>query len=300
MGGGRVGTGPVTRELICAALLLVAIVAGTASDTPVSKPPVTLGGYRVLAADFHVHPFPLSSGTLAPWDIAVEARRQGLDALAITPHNQTWGGRAGAWFWRRFGGPIVIPGEEIHGPHFHLIGLGIQQTISWRLPADEAIDEVHRQGGVAIAAHPTTPSWRYWEPAAGRLDGAEVLQPIAYVAPGVALELQKFFERRPLAAIGSSDYHGFGPLGLCRTLVFVREATPEGILEALRAHRTVVFDGKRAWGDPALVPLALEHPELAVPPPLAPRARALILLSRVCGLSGLLGLVILVATPDRR
>jgi hypothetical protein len=202
----------------------------------------------------------------------------------------------GAWFWRRFGGPILIGGEEVHGPHFHLIAAGIRRTISWRLTAPEAIDEVHRQGGVAIAAHPTSRSWQYWtSEAIERLDGAEVFHPVAYIAPDLALELQKFFGRGSVAAIGSSDYHGFGPLGLCRTLVFVREATPDGVLEAIRAHHTVVLDGDHAWGDPSLVPLALQHPELAGPPAPAGGARALILISRICGLSGLLGLVILVA-----
>jgi hypothetical protein len=279
---------------------MVAVAAGTASDAPVSKPALMLGGYRVLAADFHIHTFPLSSGTLAPWDAALEARQQGLDAVAITGHNQVLSGLAGAWFWRHFGGPIVIPGEEVRGPHFHLIAAGIHRTISWRLPAAQAIDEVHRQGGVAIAAHPTAGSYPYWDATAmERLDGAEVLQPVVHVAPGLGLELQTFFARRPVAAIGSSDYHGSGPLGLCRTLVFVREATPEGVLEAIRAHRTVVVDGKQAWGDPALVPLALQHPELAGPPPVTGSTRLLVLLSRICGISGLLGLVILIAKPDR-
>jgi hypothetical protein len=288
-------------ELICAGLLLISIAAGTVSDASVSKPPLFLRGYRVLTGDFHVHTFPLSSGTLAPWDLAFEARRQGIDVLAITAHNEALSGRAGAWFWRRFGGPILIAGEEIHGPHFHLIAVGIHRTISWRLTPRAAIDEIHRQGGVAIAAHPTLPSWSYWTAdAVEQLDGAEVRQPVVYIAPSLSLELEKFFARGAMAAIGSSDYHGFGPLGLCRTLVFVREASPQGVLEAIRAHRTVVIDGEHAWGDPALVPLALQHPELAGPPPLANSTGALVLLSRICGISGLLGLVILVATPDRR
>ena len=197
-------------------------------------------------------------GTMAPWDVAIEARQQELDAIAITAHNQVLSGMAGAWFWRHFGGPIVIAGEEVRGPHFHLIAVNVHRPVSWRLSAADAIDDVHRQGGIAIAAHPTESSWPHWDDAAmERLDGAEVWQPIGYVWPGAAVQLQEFFGRRPLAAIGSSDYHGYGPLGLCRTLVFVRDATPDGVVEALRAHRTVVLDGEHAWGDPALAPIAL-------------------------------------------
>jgi hypothetical protein len=49
-------------------------------------------------------------------------------------------------------------------------------------------------------------------------------------------------------------------LGLCRTYVFAREASAEGVLEAIRAHRTVVVDGDRAWGDAALTRYAPELP----------------------------------------
>ncbi len=61
-----------------------------------------------------------------------------------------------------------------------------------------------------------------------------------------------------MAAIGSSDFHGIGPMGTCRTFVFAREHSAQGILDAVRAHRTVVFgrDGK-AYGDPELVRLAV-------------------------------------------
>ena len=287
-------------QLITSALMAVALAAGTASDLPVSKPPIMLGGYRMLAADFHVHTFPLSGSTLAPWDVAIEARQQGLDALAVTGQNHALSGIAGEWFWRHFGGPIVLPGEEIHGPHFHMVALGVRRTISWRLSAADAIDDVHSQGGVAIAAHPTAGSWPYWDAGATeRLDGAEVFQPVAYIWSGAALELQQFFARRPLAAIGSSDYHGYGPLGLCRTLVFVREATPDGIIQALRAHRTVVLGEGHAWGDPALARLAVQHPELAAPPAVSPGTRFWALLSRICGIAGILVLVILIAMPER-
>ena len=70
-------------------------------------------------------------------------------------------------------------------------------------------------------------------------------------------------------AVGSSDYHGFSTLGVCRTLVFVvetahaggigedgRDATERAVLAALRAGRTVVHDLEgRSYGDPALIEL---------------------------------------------
>lgn len=281
----------IRQTAVC--LILVAIASGTLSDTPNTRPPVNLGGYRVLAADFHVHTFPISSSTLAPWDLIFEARRQGLDAIAITGHNQTLSGKVGEWCARRTAGPIVLVGEEIHAPQYHLIAVGIRNTISWRLSAAAAIDEVHRQGGVAIAAHPVAQFWPAFDSGALRkLDATEVLQPAAYSSDAARAELEQFYRRGRFTAIGSSDYHGPGPLGLCRTYVFVRETSAEGILDALRAGHTVVFNGDRAYGDPALIRLAQENRRSIEPQAASTQWAFGAWVSCVCGVLGLIGLAL--------
>lgn len=278
-------------------LLAAALAAGTWSDVqgdaPRPNPPL------VLAADFHVHPYPLSGGTLAPWDLVLEARRQRLDVIAITGHNSVATGRIGHWFARRFGqladGPIVLAGEEIHAPVYHLIAVGIRQTIGWRGTAARSIDEVQRQGGVAIAAHPVARSWPAYDPEAMRkLDGAEVMQPVVFVYPPGVAELRQFFARGQghLSAVGSSDFHGLGPMGLCRTYVFVLEASEQGVLEALRQHRTVVFDGAGvAYGDAGMIALAAQYGRLREREPAAPANGLLDWVSRICAVAGIIGLV---------
>jgi hypothetical protein len=282
----------MTRRLASACLLLCALAAGTLSDPPAFKRPVTLGGYRVLAADFHVHTFPLSGSTLTPWDIVLEARRQSLDAIAITGHNEAWSGKAGQWFSRRIGGPLVLVGEEIHAPGFHLIAVGIQTTVSWRLSAARAIDAVHAQGGIAIAAHPVANYWPAYDAATLRkLDGTDVLQPIAYSSADAARQLEQFYQRAQRTAIGSSDYHGVGPVGVCRTYVFATQASEQGIIEALRAGRTVVFGRGRVWGDAALIPLATDYRRL-IEPERTGYQELLAALSRTCGILGLIGVIL--------
>ena len=54
-------------RLASAALLFIGLAAGTLADRPRTQPPLFLAGYRVLAVDFHVHAFPASASTLAPW-----------------------------------------------------------------------------------------------------------------------------------------------------------------------------------------------------------------------------------------
>ena len=76
---------------------------------------------------------------------------RGLDVIAIVGHNQT----AVTLFESILSSDvIVLPGVEVGNAGLHLIAAGVRETIDWRLRADEAIDATHREGGVAIAAHP--------------------------------------------------------------------------------------------------------------------------------------------------
>ena len=270
-------------------LLLAGLAAGTLSDFAPVRPPLYLGGYRVLAADFHLHPFPLSASTLTPWDLMWDAQHQGLDAVAIAGQNEAWSGPAARWVANQLGGPTVLASEEIHGPAYHMIAAGIHSTISWRLSARDAIDEIHRQGGVAIAAHPTAGSWPAFDSRAMQvLDAAEIWQPAAFGGGSGGAEMRAFYTRKPLAYIASSDWHGLGPPGLCRTWVFVHLNTEAEVLQAILERRTVVFDGSRYFGDPALIALASADGRLRHSP--APSRWALV--SRVMAFLGLAGLVL--------
>jgi hypothetical protein len=276
-------------------LIIVSIILGTLSDKPREGPHLTLGGYHVLAADFHIHSFPFSWALLSPLDTLIEARRQGLDVVALTPHNDTSVAKAGRWLSRFTDGPIVIVGEEIHSVRYHVLALGITNTIPWRQPASRAIDDVHRQGGVAIAAHPVDGfTSGYDAEALQKLDAAEVVHPIAYADAVYAEQMRQFLERTRVTAIGDSDYH-LGPLApnlrgmeLCRTYVFATEQSVNGVLDALRARRTVVYDRDHVYGDPQMIQLAAEDGRL---PKLALAARPTNALGLLSGIIGLLGLI---------
>jgi predicted metal-dependent phosphoesterase TrpH len=278
-------------------LLLAGLALGTFSDRAPQNPVVYLGGYRVLAADFHIHSFPLSWASLGPFDTVEQARREGLDVIAMTPHNLLWVGQLGRKYAQWTGAPLVISGEEIVSPQYHLLAIGIQRTVSWREPVASAIDAIHAQGGVAIAAHPIRAFWPAYDAAAVRkLDGTEVLHPLAYQnGPGYA-ELQEFYARANVTAIGDSDFHGLEHIGICRTLVFVREATEAGVLEAIRARRTVVVDRDGyAYGDPQLIPLVRASSEcrrLLDSPAITSAATPLAHWSRILGLLGIAGMLL--------
>jgi predicted metal-dependent phosphoesterase TrpH len=238
-------------------LLLTGIVVGTVGSKTTARPAPEVDGYRIFVGDFHVHSF-FGDGALPPWEIRREAARRGLDVVAITNHNQTFAARLGAWLARRFDGPLVLVGEELTTPRFHIAAVGIRHPIEWRLPAQEAIDAIHEQGGVAVAAHPDASYPRSFDRAAlERLDGVEVELPAAD-EPDERAALD-FYElamsvRSHVSAIGSSDFHFASPVGSPRTYLFATGLTREAILDALRSGRTVSYDSRgNAIGDGRLV-----------------------------------------------
>jgi hypothetical protein len=286
------------RARLAGALLIAATVVGTAIDRVPAREPITLGGYRVVAADFHTHSSTWSDAALTPWGLVLEARYQGLDAIAITGHRQTQDARWGRWFSERIGGPTVLVGEEMPEIPHHIVAVGITETVDSALDAAAQITEIHRQGGIAIAAHPGPMFWKGFEPVMDRLDGTEICHPAIYTIEEAQGVFEGFAQRTSAAAIGSSDFHGFGRLGLCRTFVFARDTSAEAILEAIRARRTVVYGRSgKAYGDPELIRLAAADGRL----PMAARPDySASLPDRVSQLLGLAGLVGLVAINRRR
>jgi predicted metal-dependent phosphoesterase TrpH len=251
----------ITRAGVAGAVLASAgMLAATASEP---APPVSaralndMPGVLILAVDLHVHTTP-GDGALLPWDLAREARRRGLDAIAITAHNQMIGVRATSPLSTPFG-VLLIPGEEITMPHAHVAAVGLDHAVDWRGSIPAIADAVHAQGGVAIAAHPVGDQRASWTDDDFRaVDGVEVAQPAMFTRSTFREDLRSAYaqarQAHPnIAAIGSSDYHTAEPLGFCRTYVFVREATAAGVLDAIRRGRTVACDAEGVvTGPPAL------------------------------------------------
>jgi hypothetical protein len=248
------------------------VLAQLGDQTP-SRPPIERGGYWVLAVDFHVHSF-LGDGAVAPWLLVRLARRRGLDAIAITNHNRTWPAKLARWLTRGTDGPIVLVGQEATARGFHIAAVGVEQPVDWRHSAAAAIAAIHAQGGIAIAAHPGLNFWPAYDEAALRgLDGVERAHSSIYLGRRTDRMYALFFAsaRRyqpKVAAIGSSDFHVIGSPGFCRTYVFARERSARGILDAVRAGRTVTYDRDgQARGDPALFALVPPASERGRPSP---------------------------------
>jgi predicted metal-dependent phosphoesterase TrpH len=243
--------------------LLAGATIGTLADQEPARQPLQVDGYWLLTGDFHVHASP-GDGALSPWMLRREAARAGLDVIAVTNHNQSITGRLADRASQTGDGPMMIAGEEITNPQYHMIAVGIERTVKGAtLSAAAAIADVHAQGGVAIAAHPSRRFRGYDDDSVvATLDGTEAMHSDVHVDPAFRQDLEKFFERArrlnpDIAAIGSSDFHAMPPMmGRCRTYLFVRERTKAGVVDAIRSGRTLAVDGDgRLQGDPALIQL---------------------------------------------
>jgi predicted metal-dependent phosphoesterase TrpH len=262
---------------VAAAVLIVLGLGLTWQPAPPPMPEREMkAGYHVLAADLHVHSFP-GDGVLLPWDLAREARRRHLDAIALTNHNSTHSWRLAQWL-ALTGGPdaaMLVPGDEVTAVGFHLAAVGITAPVPWRQPVAALAAAVHAQGGVVIVAHPARKTWRFLDDAAlAAVDGVEVDHPMNYVWDEARRELTAFYARAnrvhpTIAAIGSTDFHHFAPVGLNRTYLLVTERSVPGIVAAIRAGRTVGCDADgAAHGQDNLVELLGDvcHAEATAPP----------------------------------
>jgi hypothetical protein len=232
-------------RLAAVVLLLSGLTLGAIRDVTPARAPIHVNGYEVLSGDFHVHAF-VGDGGLAPWMLQEQAARSGLDVIAITNHNQTLAGRLGRAAAQRSPGPMIIAGEEITGRDFHLIAVGIDRPVNWDQPPGAAIDQVHAQAGVAIAAHPMHGfAAGYDDNAVARLDGVEAAHP------------------------DSLPYHR--PARLVPDLSCWLERSEAAVVDAIRDGRTVGRCGYGALrGRPELVEL-LEPYRRALEPPRADR-----------------------------
>jgi hypothetical protein len=262
--GGRI-------RLACAAVVAAATLIGTIVDEAPERPAVTRAGWRVLEVDLHSHTR-FADGFLSPFDLVIQARRRGLDALAITDHNILFPALMGRWYARTFGGPTILVGEEITARDYHVHAVGLAERIDASLPLDRVIDEAHRQGGIVIVAHPVKRFWPALVPLRGRFDATELMHPIAFGGRGDRgsgwrwEEMRQYYEDarasgQKLTPVGASDYHFGSPLGVVRTLVLAKSDAEADVLAAIRAGRTVVHDGAgRAYGDPEMIAALANEP----------------------------------------
>jgi predicted metal-dependent phosphoesterase TrpH len=197
---------------------------------------------------------------LTPEQIAAGARGFGLDFIAITEHNASdthglWGALAG-------GDLLVILGQEVVTRTGHWLALGIdpEQVIDWQYGIrddriDRHLDEVYQAGGLCVAAHPHAPypTGAFTYPFEG-FDAVEVWNglwrsdlpwnadneaALAEWGRSLAADIHRG-QWRP--AIGNSDTHVAGQIGIPHTVVLAEELSTDAVLAGIRAGRSWIAE----------------------------------------------------------
>ena len=213
-----------------------------------------LGGWKpgfVLAVELHCHSAASHDGR-DPIDLLLaQAEAVGLDAIAVTDHDEIEASLRAVERAPSFG-LIGVPGIEVTTAVGHLIGLGVTEQVPAGLSFGETLTLIREQGGIAIVPHPFQPSRSGIAPNVTRdelatADAIEVYN--SRLLTGRAnRKAEAFAESRGLPKTAGSDAHISEMVGQAVTLV---DADPEdgaeGILEAVAAGRTVVNGKRTPW-----------------------------------------------------
>lgn len=171
----------MTRPLRLALLALLLVSAVIAALVPALLPapaattptPHWRANQFTARGAYHVHST-RSDGTGSVDDIAAAAARAGLQFVILTDHGDATRPPEPPQYRS---GVLCLDGVEINTASGHLVALGLPQApYPLAGTADAVVEDVHRLGGMAIAAHPESPRaalrWHDWGPA---VDGLEWL-----------------------------------------------------------------------------------------------------------------------------
>jgi len=197
---------------------------------------------------------------LTPEQLAAGARAIGLDFIATTEHNTS--DTHGAWGPLAGDDLLVILGQEVTTQTGHWLALGIDpgQVVEWRYgtrddAVDRYLDQVHQAGGLCVAAHPHAPypsgvfmypfdrfdvveAWNgLWT--SDRAWNANNEAALAEWGRGLAADIHA---GRWRPAMGNSDAHLEGQIGLPHTVVLAEELSTDTILAGIRAGRSWIAE----------------------------------------------------------
>jgi len=162
-------------------------------------------------------------------------RKKGLDGLAFTDHDSL-GALRELPFLPRFRDFLVIPGIEVTSKHGHILGLGVRKPVPAGLSAEETVELIREQGGVAVAAHPFWLSGRPGVVHHARFDAIEAFNSRSYfLSNPLAL---RYARKKGLPITAGSDGHAEEEVGLAYTEVEAGKV--EGVLEAIRKGETSI------------------------------------------------------------
>ncbi|MCJ7617633.1 MAG: hypothetical protein MUO43_13960 [Desulfobacterales bacterium] len=189
--------------------------------------------------DLHVHSESHGKGFIDADLLRESLKRNGLDGVAITNFFNI----SHALFLKKeVKEYIVIVGQEIMTKDGHIVGLGLKKNIPNCLSAEDTIDIIHEQGGLAVAVHPYLHLGLGGKTPYLPVDAVEVYNAVIggfFVYNFLAKKMARKMDVTPLASTDTTDGKLIG-----RSYTEVMTDSSDSILETIRSGNVRLF--KRA------------------------------------------------------
>lgn len=202
----------------------------------------------VLSAELHAHSS-LSHDGRDPVDLILEqAAGVGLDAIAVTDHDQIEASLEAVELAPEYG-LIAIPATEVSTADGHVLAFGVEEVLEPRQSFLETVTAIHDRGGIAVVPHPFQ---------ASRSGVLTKIDPSVVIEHADAIEVynsrlltgranrkaERFARRYDLPMTAGSDAHVCEMIGQAVTHIDAEDESVEAILEAIADGRTEI-DGRR-------------------------------------------------------
>ena len=201
----------------------------------------------MLTVELHVHSALSYDGRDSVDLILEQAAAVGLDAIAITDHDEIAASLEAVERAPEFG-LVGIPGMEISSKAGHVLGIGVEEAVPPGLSFEETLDRIRELGGLAIVPHPYQESRhgvmaRISREQLATADAIEVYN--SRLLTGRAnRQAERFAREHGLPMTAGSDAHISEMVGQAVTHVGTDDRSVDAILETIATGATTV-DGKR-------------------------------------------------------
>ncbi|XVH30929.1 PHP domain-containing protein [Haloferacaceae archaeon DSL9] len=204
----------------------------------------------MLSVELHTHSA-LSHDGRDPVELLVEqAAAVGLDAIAVTDHDELDASRDAAALAPEYD-LVGIVGMEISSAAGHVLAFGIDEQIPPGLTYDDTLDRIREQGGLAVVPHPfqKTRHGVASHVTTDQLASADAIEIYnSRLLTGLAnRKAEQFAIEHGLPMTAGSDAHISEMVGQAVTEVGANDRSADAILDAIRKGRTSVIGQRTPW-----------------------------------------------------
>jgi predicted metal-dependent phosphoesterase TrpH len=186
-----------------------------------------------VKADLHVHTIYSNDSVITPKELVFYSKRRGLNAVAVTDHDQM----EGALRIAKETDFLIIPGIEVSSLNGHIVGLNVCKRVPKGLSAEETVDRIHKAGGIAIACHP----YALFKGSIGKhvsanFDAIEVINASSFPFGRTMRKAKQLAQGLNLPQVAGTDAH-YGPvIGQAYTII-ESEADVDAVVKAVQKGR---------------------------------------------------------------